>query len=654
MKFSNMVEDAMQKEWIITNGLGGYASGTVAGSNSRCYHGLLIAALEPPTNRKTFLAKIEERVLINEMYHDLSCNQYKETIYPKGLDYLKNFEPKPFPKWNYQGENWKVVKNVLMPQKENTTLIYYKNVGDQTIDLELHPLYSFADFHTTFQENTETDFYSEFSENSFKTYAKYGAQPFFTAWSKGIFTENRSWYKDIQLAVEKERGLPDSTDYYRIGYVTCRLKPDEEIILSFSVDEITKSVAISQKYKKTITASEDFYSPKNEGFYTDLLASGKQFLVYRQSTQSDSIIAGYHWFSDWGRDTMIAMRGLTISVGDQKASKSILKTFLEYVDQGMLPNRFQDNASDQVEYNTIDATLWLFVALYEYHQRFADTEFMEQNSSILQSILQAHLDGTRYNIHVTEQGFLYGGQAGVQLTWMDAIVDGTVITPRIGCPVEINMLWYNALQIYKLFCKKLNHELNHEFLEVISSFEVNFSKYFINSEGTLYDVIVPNTSADTSFRSNQIYALSLPFTVLNQAQQKIIFEALKYKLWTPFGLRTLAEDDAQFIAVYEGNQWNRDHAYHQGTVWPFLLGEYYQAFFKLYGNSEENRKRVVDELKELRAHFYVENGLHCISEIFDGALPLDGKGCIQQAWSVAAILKLYADFELHTIDSNSI
>lgn len=640
------MSNSLNQEWIVTNFLGSYASGTVAGANTRKYHGLLVASLEPPTNRKVVVAKIEERVLFKDEYHDLSTNIYPDVQYPNGTQYLENFETLPFPLWKYKNADWELEKSILMMQNSNTSLIKYCNKGGNSIILELHSLYSFTDFHITFQENTITDFYSEINANGMKTYPKYEAIPIFTRWTAGEFIEARSWYKNIQLPIEKERGLEYETDYYRLGYIKQELKPNESITILYSVDEKVVDIDINLLFKE----EEEKIKKNKNTFYNDLLKSGNQFIVNRKSTDSDSIIAGFHWFSDWGRDTMIAMRGLTIATGNKTISESILSTFFKYINQGMIPNRFPDNNEDKIEYNTIDASMWLFVTMYDYFHKFQDIDFIKEHITALKDILDWHINGTRYDIHVTPEGFLYGGQDGIQLTWMDAIVGAKVITPRIGCPVEINALWYNALKIYCEFCTVLKNDIDQKYLDIISHFEHNFKPYFLNPEGTLHDVIIPNGPTDTSFRPNQIYCLSLPFTLLNPVEQKCIFEAVKSKLHTSYGLRTLEKDNPQFIATYQGSQWDRDHAYHQGTVWPFLLSEYYTAFLKLYGDSVANKLQVIAELLPLKEHFYNTQGLHCISEIFDGNDPQEGKGTIQQAWSVAALIQLYTNYKLDEID----
>ncbi|WP_111624648.1 amylo-alpha-1,6-glucosidase [Arenibacter echinorum] len=644
------MENLFRKEWLATNGLGGYASGAVNGANTRQYHGLLVAALEPPTDRTVVVAKIEERVLIDGQYHNISTNQYPKVVFPDGGKYLKNFDVDPSPTWQFAYNDWDLRKNVQMISGSNTTVLTYTNSGKRPLVLELHPLYAYNDFHTTFHETSCYNFFTEFNNDYLKTYPKYGSNPVYTGWTAGHYFEARCWFKNIILSKGKARGLGSVCDYYRIGYLVHELQPGEDLMLYFSIDEniITEGIkeVLSQDHKKRPWNKEKL-AP---GFFKDLMVSGEQFMVHRKSTNSMSIIAGYHWFTDWGRDTMIAMRGLTIATGKKELSKSILNTFFKSVDQGMIPDRFPDNAKDPVHYNTMDATLWLFVASYDYQKKFEDIAFIKDHFEILKNILDQHIDGARYNIHITPEGFLYGGETDVQLTWMDALVGGKVITPRIGCPVEINALWYNALKIYENFCQILEVEIEASYLELIAKFESNFTKFFTNPQGTLFDVIIPGISQDNALRPNQIYCLSLPFGVLDNDQQRCIFEAVEIKLYTSFGLRTLDPDSPEYKPNYEGNQWSRDHAYHQGTVWPFLLHEYFQAYFKIYGTSLNNKKKVMLELEPLRQHFYKDNGIHCISEIFNGSEPQEGKGCIHQAWSVAAIIKLYIDFGLDKIE----
>jgi predicted glycogen debranching enzyme len=641
------------REWLLTNALGGYASSTVSGANTRHYHGLLVAAFNPPTDRKLMVAKVEERVSVPGKDIDLSTNLYPNSVHPEGFRFIQNFLARPQPKWLYGDAHWQIEKSVSMVQGSNATMVRYKNTGSETMTLEIHPLYAYSDYHTAFHENPSFDFFTELTGDHMKTFATYGGHALFTAWSAGEYTEARNWYRNFQLPKSQGRGLDHICDYYHIGYLKKELRPGEMLFVIFSTEEdLLKKNDLKKLWGRQIRKSAQKRSGTNSIFYNDLLTAGNQFLVHRASTNSESIIAGYHWFTDWGRDTMISMRGLTIATGRKAISKSILSTFFKSIDQGMIPDRFPDNGDDKIQYNTMDATLWLFIATFEYYKKFGDTAFIKKNLKALKGILDAHIKGTRYNIHVTEEGFLYGGQEGEQLTWMDAIVNGKVITPRIGCPVEVNALWYNALKIVQFFCMALKMEPNKKYRDIIIQFELNFPKMFTNAAGTLYDVIVPGLSADNSFRPNQLFCLSLPFPLLENRQQKTIFKAVNEKLRTPFGLRTLDTQNPNFMATYQGDQWSRDHAYHQGTVWPYLLYDYYCAFFRIYGDNTKNRRKVIVELTDLKVHFYEHEGLHCISEIFDGLEPNQGKGCIHQAWSVAALIKLYTDYKLFELEEH--
>ncbi|MDO6737843.1 amylo-alpha-1,6-glucosidase [Wenyingzhuangia sp. 2_MG-2023] len=643
------IGELLNLEWLETNGIGGYASSSITGANTRKYHGLLVAPFNPPTDRKNLVGKIEERILLDDVYSDLSVNQYPNIIHPTGQQYLTEFTRRPFATWQYQSDHWKLKKQLFMVHGSNTTVLTYENTGTNTFELELHPLWEFKDYHGNFTKNSHHFEYQK-NENHIEVTLSKEINPVYWDWSQGKFIEKRAWYKNFQLSKENYRGERDQEDLYRIGYITCALAPGQKIKISFTTDAKMVGREYQKLEEKTLKHLKKLKSKETKNvFYNDLLISGDQFIVKRNSTKSKTIIAGYHWFTDWGRDTMIAMRGLTIATGDQKTTKSLLSTFLKYVDKGMLPNRFPDFSKQEIEYNTIDATLWMFIALYEYRQKFDDLAFVQLHIKKLEKILTTHIKGTRYNIHTTPEGFLSGGQDGVQLTWMDALVDGYVVTPRMGCPVEINALWYNALRIFETLAKECNHPVKSNISKVLKKITTNFKTYFLNENGYLNDVVVPNKTVDSSFRSNQIYVVSLPFSLLTLKEEKKIVKMVEEKLLTDFGLRTLDPNDSNYKGHYGGNKWERDTAYHQGTVWTFILMDYWEAYLKTHKKSEAAKKKVLRALQPLQDHFYHQNGLHTISEIFDGDHPFDGRGCIQQAWSVAALIKLYSDYKLYKI-----
>lgn len=652
---NNNGEELAGREFLVTNGLGGYASGTLTGANSRRYHGLLVAANNPPTDRQVLVSKIEETLLTEQGAFELSSNRYgtepvrrcagPDVVHPQGWQYLVSFERLPLPTWIYQVGGQTISKTVFMVQSTNATVVAYQNTGKQPVMLRLMPLFVHRDYHSLFHQNDYFNFYANQTGNTLKLHAHYGAAPLFWAFSAGAFSENRAWYHRFSYQHEQQRGLDYQEDAYTIGQVETRLEPGEECFLTFSTDEKLLAQNPANLRAWEIKRVNELRQTQTDTFLRDLVVSANQFVVQRQSTGSETIIAGYHWFTDWGRDTMIALRGLCISLDHQHTAQAILGTFFRYLDDGMLPNRFPDNSQDPIEYNTIDATLWLFVALYEYHQRFDDLAFVEQHFEQLLAILDAHKSGTRYGIHVTDEGLLYGGKGTAQLTWMDARVGDYVVTPRHGCPVEINALWYNALKITIFFAKQLRKKPDMYAL-MLRRFEENFRVYFWNKAGYLNDVVVPGSAPDASIRPNQLYALSLPFPLLNKIDQAQVLATVHEHLYTPYGLRTLSPHDPDFAAVYGGDQWLRDTAYHQGTIWPFLLGEYWPAYFRVHGDTPANRQKMYAELDTLKRHFYENDCLFGISEIFDGLHPQQGRGTANQAWSVSAIVKLLTDYPL--------
>jgi predicted glycogen debranching enzyme len=639
---NNTAQELGSKEWIITNGLGSYASASITGMNTRRYHGLLVHAFNPPTERKVIVSKIDEQLLLGQDFHfSLSTNQYPGTIYPEGFKNFKFFERKPLPTMKFEAFDHHLLKSVFMVKHSNTTIVEYENTGETTYKLRLTPLWVFRDYHSMFHENDATNFWLERTSDYFTIYPHYGSAPVFFSCSHGEWFEHREWYKDVEYAREIERGLDSREDVYSIFHIDIVLNPGQKAHLMFSTEEEMMKTDPA-KLKADLLKSTD---PYQNGFLKDLQAVAEQFVVKRKSTNSYSLIAGYHWFTDWGRDTMIAMRGITIASGNEPASKSILKTFFQYVDQGMLPNRFPDNG-EMLEYNTIDATLWLFVSLYEYYLTFGDKTFIKECLPVLDSIIQWHIKGTRYNIHIDEEtGFVYGGTEGVQLTWMDAKVNDYVVTPRIGYPVEIQALWFNALNIYKTL---LNEVKDHSFTyqPYLDKIKNNFSAYYWNDkEGFLYDFLDWHKKPNTDLRPNQIYAASLPFSLVNDSQAKRMIEIVKDQLYTPYGLRTLNKNHADFKGIYQGNQYQRDTAYHQGTVWPFLLNEYFTVLINLFGNDPETIQQIEESLSPLKEHFYKHECIHGISEIFDGDQPKEGKGTINQAWSVGALIQILTKIE---------
>ncbi|MBX2892830.1 MAG: glycogen debranching enzyme N-terminal domain-containing protein [Saprospiraceae bacterium] len=641
------------REWLIANGIGGYASSTVVGANTRRYHGLLVASLNPPTARTVMVSKVEECIVFNrDCAFGLSSNQYPGAVHPQGFQYFKFFERKPLPRMKFEAHGHHLLKTVFMAHGSNTTVVEYENTGDSTFKLRLTPLFVHRDYHSLSKENSFDDYWMKPQNGCYTLYAHYGAPPLFFNFSSGEFVESRHWFKNFEYKKEQERGLDFREDCFSAFNVDVVLKPGAKAHLIFSTEEKMAKADPELLKIKELERLESL-APKDldDSFLRDLMLAGEQFIVKRNNTEGYSLLAGYHWFTDWGRDTMIAMRGLTIASAKQEISKSILETFLRSTDRGMLPNRFPDNPNDTVEYNTIDATLWLFVALYEYHQKFQDLSFVAERFDTLTEILEHHIAGTRYGIRVTPEGFLSGGEGLAQLTWMDARVGDYVVTPRHGCPVEIQALWFNALRIYQYFAGTLGKPYE-KYQAIGDTLLTNFKRYFVRPNGSLNDVVKFSDqlseslpTADASIRPNQIYVVSLPFSLLDKDAEKRVVEVVRQHLLTDYGLRALSPEHPDFKPEYGGDPWHRDTAYHQGTVWPFLLGEYVTAFLKVNDWSEKAQKEALALLEPLKKHFYQNDCLLGISEIFDGKMPRIGKGTVHQAWSVGAILKTLLDLK---------
>jgi predicted glycogen debranching enzyme len=642
-------DELSEKEWLVTNGIGGYAAASILGANTRRYHGLLVAAMNPPTDRMVMVSKIEESIVFNRNFVvGLSSNKFPGVVHPHGHQHFKFFERKPLPRMKFEADGNHLLKTVFMVHGSNTTVVEYENTGDSAFNLRLNPLFVYRDYHALFHENAAFDFHLERNERFYTLYPRYGAPALYFSFTAGILSEQRHWYRNFEYERERERGLDFQEDSFAVAAIDVKMKPGGKVHLIFSTDKDMVTENPEQlrnaeiKRLNAITSIHD-----DDRFLADLLTAGDQFIVRRQATDSYTLIAGYHWFTDWGRDTMIAMRGLCIATGKQEIARSILETFLKYVDQGMLPNRFPDNSlDDKPEYNTIDATLWMFVALYEYYQKFQDKPFIESIFNTLTGIMEYHLEGTRYEIHATPEGFLSGGTGTAQLTWMDARVGDYVVTPRHGFPVEIQALWFNALRIYQYFAGTIGQPYDR-YKTIADSLQHHFRDWFMKPDGSLNDVVTPGGSADESVRPNQIFVVSLPFALLSREAEKGVVRMVSDRLLTGYGLRTLDPEHPDFKPVYAGNSWERDTAYHQGTVWPFLLGEYLTAYLKVNDWSDQAKTEALRAIEPLKQHFYTEGCIMGIPEVFDGKTPGTGKGTVHQAWSVGALLKILLELKTH-------
>src|SRR5215471_18970462 len=445
---------AVTREWLETNGIGGFSSSTVIGLNTRRYHGLLTAATKPPVGRLVLLSKLEEALLINGRRYDLSANQYPGVVHPQGYNYQTGFRLDPFPVFTYEVEGVKLEKSVFMVQGENTTVVQYQLSqpanGAEDIKLEIRALIAFRDYHSTTHENGGLNPNIE-TESGLVTCRPYSdLPPLYLAHDPAEIGNPGFWYRNFQYAIEQERGLDFAEDLFSPCALTFDLTKKSNVSIIASTEKRDASQA--EAYRRSEIARRVRSNNKEEQLITTLTAAGDQFIVARE--RCNTVIAGYHWFADWGRDTMIALPGLTLATGRADIAKGILREFANHVDQGMLPNRFPD-AGETPEYNTVDATLWFFEAVRSFFQYTGDYEFVRTNVyAVLTDIIDWHVKGTRYQIHVDDDGLLFAGEPGVQLTWMDAKVGDWVVTPRHGKPVEIQALWYNALRVIENLAAK--------------------------------------------------------------------------------------------------------------------------------------------------------------------------------------------------------
>jgi predicted glycogen debranching enzyme len=504
--------------------------------------------------------------------------------------------------------------------------------------LEIYPLIAFRDYHSTTHENSALNTAVEQQAKllSFTPYA--GLPTLHLAHDAGAVETSGHWYRNFEYQVERQRGL----DFVEDLFNPCVLKFDvtgggrANLIASTKVKDIREADEYREREiqrRRDIAAS----APVENDFIAQLTQAAEQFIVARG--QQKTVIAGYHWFSDWGRDTMIALPGLMYAMRSLDAAKSILLAFAEYADQGMLPNRFPD-ADEDPEYNTIDATLWFFEAIRAMAERTGDYEFVRTKLyDTLTDIIKWHIQGTRYGIKVGEDGLISGGVEGVQLTWMDAKVGDFVVTPRHGKPVEIQALWYNALRVMQDFAGRFNDKANENLCgEMAEAAKKSFCKQFWNEEqDCLYDVIHEDVK-DGAIRPNQIFAVSLPHTMLSRERAKRVVAVVERELLTPFGLRSLAPGDVHYRPVYAGDTYGRDTAYHQGTVWAWLMGPFITAYVKVNNQTRKSRQTGVALLEGFREHLS-EAGLGTVSEVFDAEAPHRPGGCIAQGWSVAELLR---------------
>jgi predicted glycogen debranching enzyme len=665
------LNNAQTREWLLTNGIGGYASGTVAGLLTRRYHGLLVAALNPPLGRTLLLAKLDEVAIYGDLTYDIHTNRWANgSIEPHGYRHIESFALEgTIPTWRFACGDALLEKRIWMQWGANTTYVRYTlSRATQPLQLTLKALVNYRDYHgdthsTGWEMSVEPCVrkVALAEHRSICITANAGAQPLYLLSDLANATPAHNWHYDFDLAIERYRGLSDREDHLHAATFAVSLNPGESIVFVASTDpqpNLDGTAALKlerdRQHKLLNTWKLDrpatpTSKPDRPAWIDRLVLAADQFIVERpvpDVPNGKTIIAGYHWFGDWGRDTMISLPGLTIATGRAEIARSILRTFAKYMDHGMLPNRFPD-AGDVPEYNTVDATLWYFEAIRSYYDTTADDDLLSELFPVLAEIIDWHCRGTRYNIHLDpSDGLLYAGESGVQLTWMDAKVDDWVVTPRIGKPIEINALWYCALRSIAQFARQLGKPYK-EYEALADRTLAKFSRFWNPALGYCYDVLDSPDGDDASLRPNQIFAVSLPgmgakgyVPLLTLDLQRGIVDTCGRSLLTSYGLRSLDPNHSQYQGHYGGSQLQRDGAYHQGTTWGWLLGSFVLAHLQVYKNPTQARQFL-----EPIAHHLTAHGLGTCSEIFDGDAPMTPRGCIAQAWTVAEVLRAWVSIK---------
>jgi predicted glycogen debranching enzyme len=641
-------DTAVRREWLVTNGLGGYACGTVAGANTRRYHAFLMASLTPPVERTLLVAKVDLSVEYRGQRYDLSPNEFDGgAIDPRGYVHIESFAvPDGIPTWRYAIADALLEQRIFMAPGRNQSWLHLRLArACAPARVELKPLVNYRDLHS--HSRGARPFAVDMREASCTVRAFDGARPFLLAIDAGRCVPINEWYWNFLHREEAARGLDALEDLFVPGVFSADIAVGQSLTFTASAESSAQPAPAADSVLSALIAHSRRLRaalPKSAPPWVHTLATASdQFLVRRGDSTSTSIIAGYPWFADWGRDTMISLPGLATALERYDAAADVLRTYAKFVDRGMLPNRFPDRG-ETPEYNTADATLWLFHALHDYLAAHRDPDLTRELFPALIAIIDAHVEGTRFGIRVDPaDGLLYAGEPGTQVTWMDAKQGDRVFTPRVGKPVEINALWLNALDVAARLAARARDAGEKRHCEaLLARAAVGFRRFWNPQGGYLYDVIdVDGGSAvDGSVRPNQIFAVSLPFSALSAAEMRAVVDCCTRELLTSYGLRSLSPRDPAYLGRYGGDPWRRDAAYHQGTVWSWLLGPFARAHYRAYGDAALAQSFLAPIAQHL-ANACVGS----VSEIFDGDAPHIANGCFAQAWSVAEILRAWIQLE---------
>ncbi len=701
------IEDLLTKEWLLTNERGSYASSTIVGCNTRGYHGLLIGSLNPPVNRIMALANCLEMVIWGKKVLNLSTFEFSDKFTPAGFSFIKQFRQDTGAHFDYELNEGrgtkdegqissivhhpssiiKLTKSIyILRDTDTVALVYDFRSIAEPVEFVLRPFVGLRDFHTL--QKSYASLSSAWSADGlFVHHDMPGSCELFLSCPsmnpiEVKFEKDQQWWFNFVYRNDRERGQNFSEDLWTPGFFKCRIETPTKIVFwatlldgkwrkvaqlrsgqawpcfhgleARAMSDLRQAIGDLRRHQNAVITT----AKAREERFKILCLAADQFVTKRQADQNyppphlaseeagagrTTILAGYPWFADWGRDAFIALPGLLLSTGRLDEAKSVLTTFANAADEGMIPNRFDDR-SDTAYFNSVDASLWFINAAFQYLYATGDSKtFTQELLPVIRWIIDSYQKGTRFGIHAEPDGLISAGNDDTQLTWMDAKYDGVAFTPRGGKTVEVNALWYNSLCLIAQFYVERNPDVHRDYKSMAQIVGGSFCESFWNEAlGYLNDCILSDGSADTSLRPNQILAVSLPFSpLLSLHQKKSIVNAVQKELLTPYGLRTLNSQHGDYKGTYIGPQQTRDEAYHQGTVWPYLIGPFVEAYLKVNEFSRKSKKKAAELIEPLMKHLTEDGCLGQIGEILDGDDPHKPRGCIAQAWSVAELLRVY-------------
>ena len=637
------LERGLENCYLLTNGLGGFSSLTMTGAVARNDHSVFMACTKAPNHRVNMVHRIKEELGIGETKYVLSTQEFADGTKEEGYRYLTEFSFGILPLWRYLTSGIEIEKEIAMAQGSNQIAVNYhlKNRGQKEAVLCVTPFFQFEPKGEDLKED------KIFSRQEQKiTDGKYNLF-FETNGEAEEFQEKKEtyFYRYDECDGRRENGTASA-----VYQIKKRVKPGEETDLTV-IYSLESQIGMDAKKLFDKMKEEQIHHQekliKTSGLKNKLaqtlVCGADKFLSKRESTDGLTILAGFPFFEDWGRDTMIALPGICISTGRFESAKSILRTFAFYEKDGLMPNLFPEGENEPL-YNTVDAALLFINCVWLYYEKTQDIKFVEEMYPVMQRIISGYERGTNFNIHMEEDGLISAGAGLDQVTWMDVRVGEILPTPRHGKPVEINAYWYNALCIMQKFSEVLKKKEEQKYGELAQKVKESFAREFWMEEKHCLKDVISETKADTQIRCNQIWAVSMPFTMLDEEKERRIVDTVFEKLYTPYGLRTLDPKDEEFHASYGGEMIKRDLAYHQGTVWTFPMGGYYLAYLKVNKDSREAKEIVAKQLEVLESAMR-EGCIGQLPEIYDGEIPVSSKGCFAQAWSVGEILRVYEKLE---------